>query len=95
VRSLVKNKITSGFYVIRTQASRLFFRVPLFYDSKDLRALQLVDAISYAIFKKHTNPISNILNFNEYYNKILPKFDKCSTTNEIEGCGLKLWTFIG
>jgi len=95
IRTLVKRIITSGLYVPRINASRLFFRVPLFYDSRDIRALQLTDAISYAVFKKHTKPRSHIFDFTIYYNKILPKFDKCPNTNRIEGCGLKHWTFIG
>ncbi len=91
IKEKILEEISKGIYTSRYPSSRRVFKIPLFYPSIEMTPLQLADIVAYTIFKKYSKPRSAVFDFNNYFNIIKEKFDRCAS-GRILGCGLKVFT---
>ncbi len=75
IRDSIKNEIKNGYYTKSIKSSRSILNRPLFMDSKDYVGIQLSDLVAYSVFKKYSNPITGVFDFNTFFNMIYNKFD--------------------
>lgn len=85
IRKNVENVILKGFFASRWPASKRIFPQPLFASSS------MYDLVSYTVRKIHTKPVSASINFQEFFNLIKKKFDRCND-GRLYGCGIKVMT---